>query len=192
MKAYRIKVVVKNHLLLSAIEAAGYKTIASFCRANGLIDTQVGALVSMRDRPLRETGEFSKPAKALMEILGAAPSDLWTDEQLYLKLDKNSAERVVSRDDIHHFLEAEQSTWVLPSPEDEMIRAEAAAAVEQALSTLSPQRQAVLRDRFWNERTLDETAQSFQVSRERARQIELRALQDLRKPTRAKLLQNVK
>lgn len=182
MKEYRIKVVVKNNLLLSAIEAAGYKSIAEFCRANGMIDSQVAALVAMRDRPLRETGEFSKTAKALMEALGAAPSDLWTEEQLYLKLHKNSAERAVDRADIHHFLESEQSSWTLPSPEDQMIRAEASAVIEQVLEAMPERRKAVLKARYWDDQTLEDAAKTFGVTRERVRQMEARALRDLRHP----------
>jgi hypothetical protein len=147
-----------------------------------MIDSQVAALVAMRDRPLRETGEFSKPAKALMEALGAAPSDLWTEEQLYLKLDKNSAERAVNRADIHHFLESEKASWTLPSPEDQMIQAEASAVIEQVLKSMPAKRQEVLKARYWDDKTFEDAAKQMGVTRERVRQIEARALRDLRNP----------
>ena len=41
----------------------------------------------------------------LMEALGAAPSDLWTDRQLTLSLHRNTEERAVEEIDIQHILE---------------------------------------------------------------------------------------
>lgn len=188
MNEYRIKVIVRNHLLLSAIEAAGYKTVAAFCRDNDLIESQVNALCAMRERPIRSTGEFSKTAKSIMEALGAAPSDLWSEEQLYLKLETNSAERAVSRADIHHFLEAEKTAWTIPSPEDEIIRAESAAVIGQLLQTLKPAQKQVIEERFREEKTLEETAQSLGVTRERVRQIEAKALRTLRNEQNKKII----
>jgi RNA polymerase sigma factor (sigma-70 family) len=181
MNEYRIKVSVRNNLLLSAIEKTGHKSVAAFCRANNIGQTEVSALVSMRDRPVRRNGEFSLISKELMEILGAAPSDLWTDEQLYLKLEHNSGEQVVSRDDIAHFLEQAQTTLTLPSPEDECIRAEISTAVQKALDTrLKPREKAVLQARIWDEKTLEEVGHDLGVHRERVRQLEAKALRKLR------------
>ena len=78
IKAYRIKITVKNNLLLTAIEQAGYKSAAEFARAIGLIEQRVSALVALRNAPINQDGEFSLSAKRIMEALGAAPSDLWT------------------------------------------------------------------------------------------------------------------
>jgi hypothetical protein len=73
--AYRVKVMVKNNLLLSAIEAAGYKSVAAFSKELGWNQTRVGSLIGLREAPLKANGEFSDLAKAIMEVLGAAPSD---------------------------------------------------------------------------------------------------------------------
>ena len=37
-KAYRVKITVKNNLLLTAIEEAGYRSAAEFARAIGLTE----------------------------------------------------------------------------------------------------------------------------------------------------------
>jgi len=60
------------------------------------------------------------------------------------------------------------------------------------LRTLTPREAEVLRRRFGigdgTEHTLEEVGKAFNVTRERIRQIESKALRKLRHPTRAKLL----
>jgi hypothetical protein len=57
--AYRVKVMVKNNLLLSAIEAAGYKSVAAFSKEIGWNQSRVGSLIGLREAPLKANGEFS-------------------------------------------------------------------------------------------------------------------------------------
>ena len=62
------------------------------------------------------------------------------------------------------------------------------------LSTLTPREEKVLKLRFGIEdgrtRTLEEVGKEFNVTRERVRQIEAKALRKLRHPSRAKLLRD--
>ena len=63
------------------------------------------------------------------------------------------------------------------------------------LQTLSPREEKVIRLRFGldaegRERTLEEVGEDFQVTRERIRQIEVKALRKLRHPSRARVLKN--
>ena len=63
------------------------------------------------------------------------------------------------------------------------------------LQTLSPREERVIRLRFGldnegHERTLEEVGQNFNVTRERIRQIEAKALRKLRHPSRARVLKN--
>ena len=62
------------------------------------------------------------------------------------------------------------------------------------LSTLTEREEKVLRLRFGLEdgrqRTLEEVGQEFQVTRERIRQIEAKALRKLRHPSRSKKLKD--
>ncbi len=63
-----------------------------------------------------------------------------------------------------------------------------------ALSTLTPREEKVLRMRFGidekKDHTLEEVGQDFDVTRERIRQIEAKALRKLRHPTRSRLLRS--
>ncbi len=78
------------------------------------------------------------------------------------------------------------------SPIDAVISASLRAQAEAVLRTLTPREAEVLRRRFGigdgTEHTLEEVGKAFNVTRERIRQIESKALRKLRHPSRAKLL----
>ena len=72
----------------------------------------------------------------------------------------------------------------MASPEEELLRSEIAERVEQALAPLDDREKEVLRLRFGlggdHEYTLAEVAHRFNLSRERVRQIEAKALRKLK------------
>jgi RNA polymerase primary sigma factor len=78
------------------------------------------------------------------------------------------------------------------SPIDAVIAASLKSQAEGVLRTLTPREAEVLRRRFGigdgTEHTLEEVGKAFNVTRERIRQIESKALRKLRHPSRAKLL----
>jgi RNA polymerase sigma factor (sigma-70 family) len=193
VKAYRIKVAVKNNLLLSAIEAAGFKSIAEFERSAELRNGAVRDLVAMRDCPIGQTGEFGRVAKVVMEVLGAAPTDLWTPEQLMLKLRTNIGWREVDMD-IGQFqaLARQQGEQIaaLPSPEDALLKIETARVVNDLLANRTkPNEEKVLRGRMSDEEmTLEDMGKKLGVSRERVRQIEKSGLRRLLQPKNVEIL----
>ena len=74
------------------------------------------------------------------------------------------------------------------SPTESMIRLNLKEQTAEVLRTLSPREEKIVKMRFGledgTERTLEEVGQSFQVTRERIRQIEAKALRKLRHPSR--------
>jgi RNA polymerase primary sigma factor len=78
------------------------------------------------------------------------------------------------------------------SPIDAVIVANLRDQTRRTLKTLTPREEQVLRMRFGvgdgAEHTLEEVGKSFNVTRERIRQIESKALRKLRHPSRAKRL----
>ncbi len=79
------------------------------------------------------------------------------------------------------------------SPAENMVNASLAEATRKVLATLTPREERVLRLRFGigqsSDHTLEEVGQDFEVTRERIRQIEAKALRKLRHPSRSKRLQ---
>jgi RNA polymerase primary sigma factor len=81
------------------------------------------------------------------------------------------------------------------SPSERVIALNLREITGDLLQTLSPREERVLRMRFGldqegQERTLEEVGLNFNVTRERIRQIEAKALRKLRHPSRARLLKN--
>ncbi len=78
------------------------------------------------------------------------------------------------------------------SPSEAVISMNLAEQTRKVLATLTPREEKVLRMRFGigekSDHTLEEVGQDFDVTRERIRQIEAKALRKLRHPTRAKQL----
>ena len=184
MKPYRIKISIRNNLLLNAIEEQGYPTVAAFERAMGVRCGQMSALVSMRVAPLLDSGEFSREAKMAMEVLGAAPTDLWTEQQLTIKLHRNSGEREIDGDLVQHLLEQRRQMDYLPSPEDHLLERETNQLVDDLLNTIRPREKEVLIRRFQNDETYKEAGKKMNVTQERVRQIEATALRKLRDPAK--------
>ena len=195
---YRIKVTVRNNLILNAIENAGYKSVSEFCRAVNLPKTALTELIAMRKPPLKQSGEFSENAKALMEELCLAPTDLWTSEQLTLKLKRNTAQRDVSSEGMRAALgmHAEELLELMKpdDPDEAVLKHEMVSLVEEQLESLSPRAALVLRMRYGigcEEHTLDEVGEKFDLTRERIRQIEAKALRLLKHPKRSDTLRQL-
>ena len=78
------------------------------------------------------------------------------------------------------------------SPSDAVINLSLQEQTRKVLSTLTPREEKVLRMRFGigekSDHTLEEVGQDFEVTRERIRQIEAKALRKLRHPSRSKRL----
>ncbi len=91
---------------------------------------------------------------------------------------------------IKDFIESENDF----SPADSVANSDLKERVREVLKTLTPREEKVLKMRFGidvaSEHTLEEVGKDFAVTRERIRQIEVKALRKLRHPSRSKKLQS--
>lgn len=80
------------------------------------------------------------------------------------------------------------------SPTEAVVNYNLSAQTRKVLATLAPREEKVLRMRFGigekSDHTLEEVGQDFEVTRERIRQIEAKALRKLRHPSRSKKLKS--
>ena len=79
------------------------------------------------------------------------------------------------------------------NPSDRVVATNLREVTDEVLQTLSPREEKVIKMRFGlstegEEHTLEEIGENFDVTRERIRQIEAKALRKLRHPSRARLL----
>ncbi|MEX0672233.1 MAG: RNA polymerase sigma factor RpoD [Candidatus Babeliales bacterium] len=91
---------------------------------------------------------------------------------------------------IKDFIEAEDDV----SPADTVANNDLKERVREILKTLTPREEKVIKMRFGidvaSEHTLEEVGKDFSVTRERIRQIEVKALRKLRHPSRSKKLES--
>ncbi|MCF8086249.1 MAG: RNA polymerase sigma factor RpoD [Desulfohalobiaceae bacterium] len=79
-----------------------------------------------------------------------------------------------------------------PAPADEVVHTKLGDQIQNILSELTPREEQVLRKRFGigekSDHTLEEVGKLFNVTRERIRQIEAKALRKLKHPSRSQVL----
>ncbi|MBR6559473.1 MAG: RNA polymerase sigma factor RpoD [Clostridia bacterium] len=112
-------------------------------------------------------------------------------EIMKIALDPVSLETPIGEEDDSHlgdFIPDDDS----PSPEDEVFSEMLREQLIEVLHTLTLREEQVLKLRFGLDdgrpRTLEEVGQEFNITRERIRQIEAKALRKLRHPSRSKML----
>ncbi|MBF0350554.1 MAG: RNA polymerase sigma factor RpoD [SAR324 cluster bacterium] len=148
--------------------------------------------------------KLSRTSRALIQEFGreATPEELAEHMQMplnkvrkVLKIAKEpiSLDTPIGDDDdsqLKDFIADEKAT----NPGDVAAYGNLSELTRFALGTLTPREEKVLRMRFGidenKDHTLEEVGQDFDVTRERIRQIEAKALRKLRHPTRSKLLRS--
>jgi len=145
-----------------------------------------------------------RASRFLVQMLGREPTPEELAEKMEMPLDKVrmvlkiakepiSLETPVGEEEDSHlgdFIEDKR----VPNPQEAVINANLADQTRSVLATLAPREERVLKMRFGiGERanhTLEEVGQDFDVTRERIRQIEAKALRKLRHPSRSRLLKS--
>jgi RNA polymerase primary sigma factor len=119
----------------------------------------------------------------LVQVLGREPTPEELSEKMDLPVDKVRMVLKIAKEPI---------SLETPVPQDAILSNNLADTAARVLATLSPREEQVLKMRFGiGERanhTLEEVGQDFEVTRERIRQIEAKALRKLRHPSRSRLL----
>jgi RNA polymerase sigma factor (sigma-70 family) len=172
VKDYRINVTIKNALLLSAIENAGYKSGQRFADMVGI--SYYGSLmpyVNLTRSPIGEDGLIRDCAWDLCDFLGASPSDLWSDNQLTpLKTNRSSVD--MNMNGIRALIQ--------DGPEKVTNQEQVKKIIGNALDSLTERQAMVIKKRFFDELTLDEIAGELKLSRQRIRQIQGKAIRNLK------------
>lgn len=138
--------------------------------------------------------KINKLSKAYLQTNGKEPDVVWLSKQLDYPVERithlirvakepHSLENQISEDGESTFADLLEDTNTL-TPEQHMEREQLKRSLQEALETLAPREQKVLKMRFGiglgTDHTLEEIGNQFDVTRERIRQIEAKALQKLR------------
>jgi len=145
-----------------------------------------------------------RTSRYLVQELGREPTPEEIAEKMELPLDKVrkvlkiakepiSLETPIGEEEDSHLGDFIEDKSVI-SPSDAVISMNLAEQTRRVLATLTPREEKVLRMRFGigekSDHTLEEVGQDFEVTRERIRQIEAKALRKLRHPSRSKRLKS--
>ncbi len=139
---------------------------------------------------LQEYGREPKPEE-IAAVMGI--SEERVKEILKASQEPVSLETPVGEEDESHLVDFIQD-HNLPVPAEEAAFVLMREQLREAIETLAPREQEVLRLRFGlddgKQRTLEEVGKIFHVTRERIRQIEAKALRKLRHPSRSRKLRD--
>lgn len=188
---YRVEVKVKNNNILKRIEAAGYKTVGEFCRLNDRPSWQsrIGDYVNLKQTPLNAAGDFFPHIYEMANMLNCSPEDLFTETQLQTALETNKRSIEVNEAEMKFMLTNAKQPLLL---EDQVHFDRLPDKVVAILDMLTPREAKVVRLRFGLDGTepltYDQLASNFDVTRERVRQIEQKALRKMRHPRRSEEL----
>jgi RNA polymerase primary sigma factor len=145
-----------------------------------------------------------RTSRYLVQEYGREPTPEEIAEKMELPLDKVrkvlkiakepiSLETPIGEEEDSHLGDFIEDKSVV-SPADAVINMNLSEQTRKVLKTLTPREEKVLRMRFGigekSDHTLEEVGQDFEVTRERIRQIEAKALRKLRHPSRSKQLKS--
>ncbi len=175
MTDFAVKVTVRNARLLRAIKAAGFATQADFSRFMGKSPQHINAIINFREKPIAN-GDWSELAMDISSALRIEPEELWPHHMRDLLTARNSIEAEIDAEQLAQ-IAAPSSLEV-----DKPLLAKLVAAITH------PKRRAMIEARFGlngePERTLEEIAKDYGVTRERIRQNEWKAIREMREKAR--------
>jgi RNA polymerase primary sigma factor len=147
--------------------------------------------------------KITRATRSMLQELGREPTPEEISVKIAMPVEKVrkiqkiakepiSLETPIGEDDSHLGDFIADQVNALPS--ENVVSSHLAEVTRRILSTLTPREEKVLRMRFGidekKDHTLEEVGQDFDVTRERIRQIEAKALRKLRHPTRSRVLRS--
>lgn len=178
---------IKNARIAREMRRCGITSANELARRSGANNSDVGRLLGLKITPmmsLRNGGvTWRGVVVKVADALGVAPEDLFSDAQKYTALKNNRFYVEASEAEVGMMVSSMERD---AEPPDEIIaRREAAQIVRRAIETLTPREAKVLGARYDDEETLEAVAAAQGVTKERIRQLELKAIRKLRHPARS-------
>jgi len=170
MSDYVIHAKLKNNNILRRI-LKHWKTVREFCREMEQNQSIVGSYINLKLPAILECGEWRASALKLADALGCLPDELFVEEQQTVRLKTNQAFIELSR----------QQAIGIATGMDAIERSiDLKRIIPLLLGKCTDREGRMLELRYLGEMTPDDAAKAFEVSRERARQIEMKALRRIR------------
>lgn len=184
MNEYRLQIKVKNNLILKKIEELGYATVGEFCTNNGMQASVLYDLINFKESPLRKDGTVRVECQKLLDALDCLLQDIFTDDQIFGSL-KASYNIELSKEDAQVYLQ--NINDATPLLENEMAEENFKEKFRNKIKLiLKPREHRIIQKWFGIELcdrrfTLEEIAETEDITPERVRQIIAKSLRYLRK-----------
>ena len=184
----RVEVRIYNKIFYDLIFQE-FKSIAQFSKASKIHQSTIGDFLNVRRKsPFLHNGEYCKIAKRIATFFNIEP-DLLFPSTLYKVQGKGIA---VLEFDSQVIACTDRSSFRRYLPETELMDESVRQGVNEALDTLNPAERKVITMRVVEGKTLADCGKELHLTRERARQIEDKALLKLRQPGVIKKLEEIR
>ena len=174
-----------------------YRRNGDLCRSRGLEEWDIKQLSYLAYASLFESYNTEKKygyttalgyalSRQLREALGKGADTL---NRIASSLDEIIGDEEDGRT-VADLIADEDSSAPFEQIEDSSERESISRTLHEAIETLNEQEQGVINGRYFREKTFEELSQEMNISGERVRQVEARALRNLRKPKILRRLNN--
>lgn len=183
MKDYNVKIKVRNNYLLERMREYGINTNSELARAAGITPSQAGEFMNLKVSPFNNKGELKPAAQKICDVLCTFVEDIFPPQHLHNPLKTNAGEVELSI--------CEVSRLLTPETEPDKIAeiGEAVDMITKLVGSLTQRQQKVINQRFGFEgevpKTCAEIGREMGITKERVKQIEHKALRELRHPVRS-------
>jgi len=177
MNDLRIIIKIKNNLIWKRAELiwGNIKTQAELSKLLEIRQDKIGLILNFKYNPVDRNGNWKILSMKLSEKLKCFPEDIFP--KYFEKVIKNKYQIECDSKVWFDLIEYKQKT-----PEEKYIIEENKNFLQETLTKLNPREEKIIKMRFFEEKTLREIASEFNVSPDRIRQIEARAIRKLRHP----------
>jgi RNA polymerase sigma factor (sigma-70 family) len=188
MKDYRLEIKIKNNYLYEKMQEKGISTASELARVVGLGPSVIGEILNLKVTAYTNKGTVRSSIQCLCDFFSCNPEDLFPAQHIFDPLTVNQGAIQANIGEL-------MSSNLLESVHNPDLLAETIEqkeAIEKTLGQLTSREKKVLEVRYGlgdeEACTLKEAGIKFNVSPERLRQIEAKALRKLRHPDRTKHL----
>jgi len=184
MKDYYATLRIQQGRLKAAMQELGIETAVELSRRSGVSQAYIGKMLNFRLSPRADNGDWREATLAICKALGSHPSELFP-EHLDHEIPTNRIAAFVE----HAQLSGRETRQL--GPVEECEQAEMEQVLDEVLGTLTDRERTVLKARFLEGKTREETGREHNIGVERVRQLEANALCKMRHPTRIEKLEGV-
>jgi len=186
-KDYRVTVKVRNARIINALAEMGEVVGAKVSAKIGIPYSKLLALSNLAISPIDKDGNVIPEVLKICDFTNKMPLELFSPDQI-VPLETNTAEVEMTAEEVEILMLSSSGSH---NPEKLLSDSQSAQAIKDLLDTLSPRESKILQLRYGMDcdtHTYEEIGKVFEVTKDRIRQIEAKALRKMRHPSRAKKL----